>query len=172
MSLVFEAVLSEIQSRKVIKIPLDSSEKLPSRGMVMVQGTLNGTAFTAPLEPDGRGSHWFEVNNTLSEKAGISIGQEISLDMEAVNEWTEPELPEDIMNAITKAGLTERWSSLTTKARWEWLRWIRSTNNPATRQKRIDEACSKLQKGDRRPCCFDATRCTVPELSKSGVLLD
>ncbi len=40
MSIFFEAILSNIESRKVIKIPLNSSEKLPSRGMVMIQGTM------------------------------------------------------------------------------------------------------------------------------------
>ena len=69
-----------------------------------------------------------------------------------------------------RAGNIDQWNSLTTKARWEWLRWIRSTKNLDTRQKRINVACDKLQKGDKRPCCFDASRCTIPEVSKSGVL--
>ncbi len=172
MGIFFEAMLSEIESRKVIKIPLSSSEKLPSRGMVMVQGTIDDIPFQAPLEPDGKGSHWFEISTLLCEKAGLSVGQSVSLTIEPANEWAEPEIPGDIMDAIVKAGLINQWNSITTKARWEWLRWIRSTKNTATRQKRIEVACSKLQKGDRRPCCFDTTRCTIPEVSKSGVLLD
>ncbi len=172
MSIFFEAVLSEIESRKIIRLPLSSSEKLPSRGMVMIQGTMNDIIFEAPLEPDGKGSHWFEVSDTLLEEVGVMVGQTVSFNIEPINQWIEPEIPEDIMEAIIKAGLISQWNGLTTKARWEWLRWIRSTKNPATRQKRIDVACSKLQKGDKRPCCFDGTRCTIPEVSKSGVLFD
>lgn len=172
MSIFFEAALWEIESRKIIKVPLSSSEKLPSRGMVMIQGRMNDVTFKAPLEPDGKGSHWFEVSDTLIKEAGIMVGQTVSLNIEPVNDWTEPEIPDDIMEAIIKAGLINQWNGITTKARWDWLRWIRSTKNPETRQKRIDVACSKLQKGDRRPCCFDRTRCTVPDVSKSGVLLD
>lgn len=172
MSITFEAVSSKINSRKVIRIPLSSGENLPSRGMVMIQGTINGVFFHAPLEPDGKGSHWFEVSDLLSEELGIMAGQTVSINIEPVDEWIEPEIPGDIMDAIIKNGLTGQWNTLTTKARWDWLRWIRSTNNTATWQKRIDVACSKLQKGDKRPCCFDRTRCTIPELSKSGVLID
>lgn len=171
MSISFEALLSQIESRNIIKIPMASSEQLPSRGMVMIKGTMKDVAFTAPLEPDGKGSHWFEVSDELCKAAGILIGQTVSLIIESTDEWLESELPKDIMDAVIKAGLIRQWNAITIKARWEWLRWIRSTKNPVTRQKRIDIACSKLQKGDKRPCCFDNTRCTITDVSKSGVLL-
>ncbi|PKM50003.1 MAG: hypothetical protein CVV02_13555 [Firmicutes bacterium HGW-Firmicutes-7] len=172
MSIFFEATLTNIESWKIIKLPLNSSEKLPSRGIVMIQGTMNDISFHAPLEPDGKGSHWFEVSNTLIEEVGVPIGQTVSLNIDAINEWSEPEIPEDIMDAITTAGLISHWNAITTKARWDWFRWIRSTKNPKTRKKRIDVACSKLLKGDKRPCCFDRTRCTIPDVSKNGVLID
>lgn len=172
MSISFESQLSKINSRNIIKIPLSSSEKLPSRGMVMIQGTMNGYSFKATSEPDGKGSHWFEISDKLRTEVGINVGQIVSLDIEPIDDWIEPEIPVDIMDAIIKAGLINCWSALTTKARWEWLRWIRSTQNPETRKKRIDVACSKLQNGDKRPCCFDATRCSIPDVSKSGVLFE
>ena len=172
MSISFEAVISNIASRKVIRIPLNSSEKLPSRGMVMIKGTINEVSFIAPLEPDGKGSHWLEVSGLSEEAAGLLTGETVSIQIEPVDDWIEPEIPKDIMEAFIKAGLLNQWDSLTVKARWEWLRWIRSTKNPATRSKRIEVACSKLQKGDKRPCCFDGSRCTITEVSKSGVLLD
>ncbi len=172
MSIIFEAMVSEIEDRKIIKIPVNTSIHLPSRGMVMIQGTINGISFQAPLEPDGKESHWFELSDSLNRELNATTGQTLSFDIEPINEWPEPEIPEDIMEAIHKEGLTNLWNTLTVKARWEWLRWIRSTKSQATRQKRIEVACSKLQNGDKRPCCFDSTRCTVTEVSKSGVLYD
>lgn len=156
----------------MIKIPLSASEKLPSRGMVMAQGKANGAPFTAALEPDGQGSHWFAASESLIKEAGLKEDQPASFDISPLDDWTEPEISPDIMEAVTKAGLGDRWDSLTTKARWDWLRWIRATKNPATRKKRIEVACSKLRQGDNNPCCFDRTRCTIPEVSKSGVLMD
>ena len=172
MSIIFETKLSKIGHLQVIRIPLDSSEKLPSRGMVMVQGTINNVYFKAPLEPDGKGSHWIEVSALLSEEAGISIDKTVFLNIERINEWIEPEIPEDIMNEIINSNVLNQWDSINSKSRWEWLRWIRSTLNPETRNRRINVMCSKLQNGDKKPCCFDTTRCTVTDVSKSGVLLD
>ncbi len=172
MGIFFEANLTEIESRKIVRLPFNVSKELPSRGMVMIQGTINNISFLAPLEPDGKGSHWLEVTDELQKAAGLITGQNASFQIQSRAEWTEPDIPEDIMDALIKEGVFNSWNSITTKARWEWLRWIRSTKNPATRQKRIEVACSKLQKGDKRPCCFDATRCTVPEVSKSGILIE
>ena len=172
MSIQFQATLSTAGPLVIIRITPEISETLPSRGMVMIEGTINGFPFTAPLEPDGKGSHWFEVNAELMEKAEISVGSAASLSIEPLEEWPEPVIPQNIINAVKDANLLDRWQSITSKARWDWLRWIRATKNPATRQKRIAVACSKLQAGDNNPCCFDRSRCTVPEVSKNGVLID
>lgn len=72
--------------------------------------------------------------------------------------------------ALEASNLHSRWAEITTKARWDWIRWIRSTANPKTRQHRIEVTCSKLASDKNRPCCFDRSRCTVLEVSKNGVL--
>lgn len=172
MDITFESKLREIGNRQVIIIPLIASEKLPSRGMVMVKGTINKTFFKTPLEPDGKGSHWFEVTTRLIEEAKLQFGENINLTIESTKDWIEPDMPNDIMDEIDEADLMDQWNSLTTKARWDWLRWIRSTDNLETRKKRIGVACSKLENGDKNPCCFDRSRSTVMDVSKSGVLLD
>jgi len=172
MSIIFETKLLKIGPLQVIKVPLESSKKLPSRGMVMVEGTINNVPFKTPVEPDGKGSHWIEVSTLLSKAAKVSVNETVFLEIEPSDEWIEPEVPSDIMYAIIKLDVSNQWNSVTTKAKWEWIRWIRSTRSPETRNKRIDVACSKLQKGDKRPCCFDTSRCTVTDVSKSGVLLD
>ena len=171
MSIIFESKLSKIGPLQVIRIPLDSSKKLPSRGMVMVRGTINNLNFKAPLEPDGKGSHWIEVSTLLSEEAGIAINETVFLNIEPINEWIEPVITEDIMNEIINSDVLNQWNSINAKSRWEWVRWIRSTLNPDTRNNRINVMCSKLQNGDKKPCCFDTSRCTVTDVSKSGVLL-
>ena len=78
----------------------------------------------------------------------------------------------DLREALTDAGdLDEVWQSLTAMARWEWVRWIKATKNAETRARRVEVAISKLESGKRRPCCFDLSSCTDPELSKNGKLL-
>lgn len=172
MSIRFEAVVSYLGSHRIIRIPSAQDKGLPSRGMLMVTGSINGHSFIAPLEPDGKGGHWFELTGGPLDASNLSAGESVSVIMEPSKEWPEPKIDQDILNAISQAGLLVMWHGLTTNARWAWFRWIRATMNPQTRQKRIATACSKLSKGDKRPCCFNASICTVPEVSKSGILLD
>lgn len=172
MGVHFQAKLEKLGPLAVVRLPQSASDGLPSRGMVMVEGTIGGQAFFAPAEPDGRGGHFIAPGDSLLEKVGGMPGQALSFDIHPQSGWAEPDMPGDIMGAIQTAGLTEFWQGLTVKARWEWLRWIRATNNPATRAKRVGVAVSKMRNGDRRPCCFNAASCTMPEVSKGGVLMD
>lgn len=172
MIITFESELIKIGPLKLIKVPFSSSKMLSSRSMVMVEGTINDVDFKMPLEPDGEGSHWIEISPLMSEKLGIDIGDTLAISMEQSDQWIEPEVPEDIFSAINKANLLDQWNSLTPRSRWEWIRWIRSTKNSETRKKRIHTACSKLQNGDKNPCCFNSSLCTLTQVSKSGVLLD
>jgi len=166
----FETKIMEINNRRIILFPKEASLSLPTRGMTMVQGTLNEVPFESDLEPDGNGSHWFNVSDVLAEMAGVDVGDIVSVCSQPLQEWYEPDLPSDLMDALKSNALWDVWQSLTVKARWEWVRWIRFTNNPDTRQKRIFVTCSKLNAGSRRPCCFDLSRCTDMEVGKSGVL--
>lgn len=168
----FESELLQTGPLKIIRFPIDISEKLPSRGMVMVEGEIDGEVFVGALEPDGKGSHWLEISPLLIREKGIKVGDSLSLTIEPIGNWPKPDVPEEIINYIIKENILEEWNSLTSKAQWDWVRWIRSTENKETRNKRILVACSKMKKGDRRPCCFDRTRSTVTSVSKSGVLLD
>lgn len=59
--ITFTASVSIIGSQTIVRLPKPASAKFPSRGMVMAEGTLNGKLFQAPLEPDGKGSHWFTM---------------------------------------------------------------------------------------------------------------
>ncbi len=167
----FKAKLYEINKWRILRFPKQYSEGLPSRGMVMIQGTINDIYFETALEPDGMGSHWFRVSDALSESIKADIGDTVSLIIEPMKAWLEPEIPLDLEGALKAAGLMEQWHAITTKARWEWIRWIRFTHNPATAEKRIEVACSMLGAGKKRPCCFDQSRCTVAAVSKGGILL-
>lgn len=171
LKICFETKLYEINSWRILRFPKHSSQELPSRGMVMIKGTINDIYFETALEPDGMGSHWFRVSDALSKIAQADVGDTVSLVVEPMKTWLEPEVPLDLKYSLDVAGLMNQWNKITTKARWEWIRWIRFTRNTTTRQKRIEVACSMLQAGKKRPCCFDQSRCTETSVSKNGVLL-
>ncbi len=173
-SIRFEAKLSKIGSWTILRLPESASAKLPSRGQAMVEGTINGFRFQTPLEPDGKGSHWFRVDAGLLKNAKADVGDTVMLAIEPMKDWPEPELPADLKNALAAAPerVQDLWQQITPMARWEWMRWIRSTGKSETRQRRIEVGCSKLESGKRRPCCWNRNLCTEPSVSKNGVLLE
>ena len=175
----FEANLFKINSWTILRLPEEASAKLPSRGMTMVSGTMNGVPFKTMLEPDGRyapgqqSSHWFSPDQKLLDEAGAAAGDSVEVSMESTKEWIEPEVPEDLKRALSTSPKAEAlWKDITPLARWDWIRWIRAVKTPETRQKHIEVALDKLNKGMRRPCCFNRNLCSEPSVSKNWALLE
>lgn len=154
----------KVGSGVLLSLPKSVSAKLPSRGMTMVKGTINDAPFKVHVEPDGKGSHWFKVNETLRKAAKADIGDMVTLEIEPTKEWPEPKIPTDLKNALDdnpKANAT--WKDITPMARWDWIRWIGTAKLEETRQRRVVVACSKLRSGMRRPCCFNRNECSLTD---------
>ena len=157
-----------------MRLPKQASERLPSRGQVAVRTSLGAHDFETVVEPDGRGGHWIRVDDTLQRAADVGPGDTAELTLEVSRDWPEPDVPDDLAAALAKAPAKIRavWEDITPMARWEWVRWVQATSNPETRQRRVEVSISKMDNGKRRPCCFDLSSCTDPNLSKSGKLRD
>ena len=168
----FETKLSKIGEWTILVLPKSASAKLPSRGQTMIKGTINGFNFQSPLEPDGRGSHWFRMDKAMRKAVKAEAGDIVTLEVEPTKEWPEPTVPADLKEALNSSSKAHAlWADITPPARWDWIRWIQGTKNTETRKHRIQVAISKLLKGMKRPCCFNRTACTEPYVSNNGVLL-
>jgi hypothetical protein len=169
----FQAKLTSIGSQIIVKLPKAASSRLRSRGMNVVEGTFDGHTFQAPLEPDGKGSHWFKVSATMRKAARAAVGDRVSIAIEPMALWPEPRIPADLRRALASDPLARSvWTDITPVARWDWIRWIGSTRNAGTRTIRIEKTLSKLRSGKRAACCFNRSQCTDPSMSQSGVLLE
>ena len=165
-----EAALSAIEKSMIVRLPERASEKLPSRGQVAVEGTINGRVFQTVLEPDGVGGHWMRVDAKLQRRARLSAGDTVRLEIEPSEEWPEPTVPQDMKTALRAAPqkIQDLWEDITPMARWEWVRWVNATRNPQTRKRRVEVSISKMNSGRRRPCCFNLAACTDPDLQPAA----
>ena len=146
----------KVGSWTFLTLPKNASAKLPSRGMTTVEGSINGLPFRATLEPDGQKSHWLRVNRKMREAAGADAGDVVTLEIAPAREQSEPTMPADLRKALAAARKARAlWSTITPIARRDWIHWITSARQPATRARRIKNACSMLAAGKRRVCCFD-----------------
>jgi len=169
----FSAELGEVGSSLIMRLPAEASGRLPSRGQVAVEGTVNGRQFATVLEPDGVKGHWIRVDEQLQRAARLRTGDSVAVTIEPTRDWPEPAIPADLAQALADAPkqIQQMWDDITPMARWEWVRWVNATANPATRRRRVDVTISKMSAGKRRPCCFDLSACTDPSVSKNGRLL-
>jgi uncharacterized protein YdeI (YjbR/CyaY-like superfamily) len=64
-------------------------------------------------------------------------------------------IPADFRKGLAKSKKAEAgWQSLTAIGRRDFMSWIESARQEATRVRRIQVAIDKLEKGQRRPCCY------------------
>ena len=168
----FDATLCTIDRSTILRLPERASKRLPSRGQVAVRGMINGCDFEIVLEPDGSSGHWMRVGEQLRRAARLRVGDTATLEIEPAKEWPEPGVPVDFQAALDAApqSIHDVWSEITPMARWEWVRWVNATNNPDTRERRIEVSISKMKSGKRRPCCFNLAACTDPELARNARL--
>jgi hypothetical protein len=170
----FDATLQTIDNRTILRMPQKASRKLPSRGQVAVQGTINGHKFETVLEPDGYFGHWMRIDGKLKHAAALSAGDTATLEIKSLKDWPEPNVPRDLETALAAAPqkIQDLWKGVTPMARWEWFRWVNATPNPDTRKRRVEVSISKMKSGKRRPCCFNLAACTDPNLSKNSKLIE
>jgi hypothetical protein len=175
----FEAKLFKIKDWTILRLPESASAMLPSRGMLMVKGTFNGIAFKTLLEPDGtyasgkKPSHWFRPDKKLLEDANAAAGDTVQIELEPTKEWIEPVVPDDVKKALASSSKAEAlWNDITPMARWDWIRWVRAVKTQETRQKHLIVMLDKLNKGMRRPCCFNRNLCSEPYVSHNWHLLE
>ncbi len=67
----------------------------------------------------------------------------------------EPRVSADLRKALAADAQAKIiWLDITPVARRDWISWIDSAKQPETRRRRIEQTCSKLVAGKRRPCCY------------------
>src|ERR1700722_2977971 len=90
-------------SWSVLTLPKNASAKLPSRGVTLVEGTINSFPFRAALEPDGKGSHWLRVNSVMHTEAGAGVGDTVTVEITRAGEEPEMRVPMDLRKALAAA---------------------------------------------------------------------
>ena len=151
-----------------LTLPKNASEKLPSRGRTMVEGTINSFLFRAALEPNGKGSHRLRVNKTMRDGAGADAVDTVMVEITRAGEEPEIRVPMDLRKALAAAPLAQAgWEDITPMARRDWIFSISSAKQPETRRRRIEKACDMLACGKRRLCCFPGVKWLMKKNSES-----
>ncbi len=72
-----------------------------------------------------------------------------------IADGTVHKMPDDLKKAIVSdKKVLALWQGITPLARNEWICWVTSGAKAETRVKRIKVGMDKMQRGERRPCCW------------------
>jgi hypothetical protein len=152
----------------LLTLPRSASAKLPSRGMTMVEGTINAFPFRSALEPKGKGTHTLKVNKTMCDAAGADVGNTVTVEIVRAGEEPEIRVPLDLRKALATAPLAQAgWEDITPMARRDWIFSISSAKQAETRRRRIEKACDMLASGKRRLCCFPGIKWLMKKNAKT-----
>src|SRR5437867_8713304 len=69
-----------------LHLPKAASAELPSPGTTMVEGTIDGFPFRAPLESEGKGACALKISKALQVAAGANAGQIVVVELTRVGE--------------------------------------------------------------------------------------
>lgn len=156
-------------ARTLLAVPKTASAKLPSRDLLIVEGTINGFPFRRSLEPDGKGSRSLTVNKAMQAAAGADAGDAVTVELTRVGEEPEIWVPMELRKALAAApAARELWTEITPMTRRDWVLWITSAKLPETRLNRIEKARSMLASGKRRVCCFGGLNWLMKDHGTSG----
>jgi hypothetical protein len=165
---LFRSQAKEKTGSWTLTLPKNASTQLPSRGMTMVEGTINGFPFRAALEPNGKGSHWLRVNKTLRDATDADVVDTVTVEITRAGEEAEVRMPMDLRKMLAATPLAQAgWEDITPIARRDWVFSISSAKRPETRSRRIEKACDMLASGKRRLCCFPGIKWLMKKNAKS-----
>lgn len=172
-TICFRAKLSGTQAGEEIglwtlTLPKSASAKLQSAGRTVVEGAINSVPFRAALEPNGKGSHWLAVNETLREAVGAKAGDTVTVEITRDGNEPEVRVPLDLRKALAASPLAQAgWEDITPLARRDWIFSISTAKQLETRRRRIEKACDMLGSGKRRLRCFPGIKWLMEENAKS-----
>ncbi len=66
----------------------------------MVEGTANGSRLELRLNPTALRGHWLSVDKDMLKTTKAQAGDTMTLEIEVSREWPEPQLPEDLKEAL------------------------------------------------------------------------
>jgi hypothetical protein len=109
-------------------------------------GTLNGVPVERALIPEGDGTHYLIVNETMRRRARIRLGSMVTVELQRRENLEEPEIPEELDAALDlDAAARERYARQTLSTRRGIVSWVGSAKRPETRQQRAAEILRRLQ---------------------------
>jgi len=128
-----------------IPVPADIVEALGSGKRPKVKVTLNEYTYRSSIA-SMHGEYMISVSAEVRERAGVSAGDDVLVDLELDTEPREVSLPPDVVEALSvDKELVARFDGLSYSNKRRILLSIEGAKTPETRSRRIAKAIGELR---------------------------
>lgn len=144
----FTAALERMPSNLgwvIARIPLDVPKIWGTRGMLKVQGEINGFAFRTSLFPTGKGYHYLLVNKRMQAGANAAPGDTAQFRLEPDTAERKAVVPAELHRALSEDRSLRRWYDKLNYSIRKWIGdWISQPKSPSARFRRSEQIAERL----------------------------
>jgi len=131
-----------------LDIPPEVMSAFGKKGQVKVRGTLNGHPFRGSALPHGNGTHYLVVNKSIRDAIGASQGDSVQVIVQEDIEERKAAIPDDLAVALQVNPASKAiFDRLSYSHQKQYVEWIESAKQAATRQNRISKTITMLPEG-------------------------
>jgi hypothetical protein len=147
----FTAILGgEDGERPLVVLPFDPKERF-GKARAPVRGTVNGAEFRTTVAVYS-GVPLIGFNAQIRQRAGIAIGDEVTVELELDDEPRTVDVPPSLRQALEEhAPAKAAFERLSYTHRKEYAEWIAEAKRDETRERRTSRAIQMLEAGERHP---------------------
>ena len=114
------------------------------KSRVPVVATMNGYTYRSSLSPMG-GCHMLPVAAEVRAGAHVAGGDRVKLTLREDTEERTVDVPDDLGQALGKAGMRAAFDAMAFTHRKEWVRAVQDAKRPETRTKRIADCVAAMR---------------------------
>ncbi len=144
----FKATLERMASNLgwvIIRIPFDVPKIWGTRGMLRVQGEINGFAFRTSLFPTGKGYHYLLVNKRMQTGANAALGDTALFHLEPDTAKRVVTVPAELQRILNEDRSFRRWFDHFNYSTRKWIcDQVANVKNPAARVRRAEQVAEQL----------------------------
>lgn len=153
-----DVLVAEGEAFLFARVPPELSKSHLRRGRITARLAIGESSFDAQMEPDGKLGHWFVIPPDVAKREQMSARKRSDFSLIPLDRQPEPILPESFKALFSKSVSAQAtWVSASTLAKIDWVHWMESAKQEATRKERATTAIDMLEKGKKRVCCFDSS---------------
>ena len=140
----FEATLDKHDQYDAtgITIPFDVQEVFGGK-KVPVKVRINAAEYRSTIFRM-KGEYLLVVPRAFREAAGVKAGERVTVEIERDTEARTVEVPEDLAQALSDAGLSEAFAKMSYTHRKEYVSSVSEAKKPETRARRIAKAVEMI----------------------------